>query len=242
VTETPDRLILHRARLAAKQSLDDLALATCIAPALLRAMDNGQFHRLPAGLYARAYVRSVAVALGLDAETTLTELLPLLPGLDSVASAAPVPAAPGAGSSRPAVDPPIPAATAWSGGHDDDWRRFGGSLVDGLGMLALQVLTAGLAAVAAGVGLGQFVQSAWPALIVLWLITSTSYFIVFAGVSGITPGDRLCGVRPPRESPHTGGQVVRRAWAVFLAKSSIVVDLAQRSDVWPGAQAIKSSD
>jgi len=242
VTETPDRLILHRARLAAKQSLDDLALATCIAPALLRAMDNGQFHRLPAGLYARAYVRSVAVALGLDAETTLTELLPLLPGLDSVASAAPVPAAPGAGSTRPAVDPPIPAATAWSGGHDDDWRRFGGSLVDGLGMLALQVLTAGLAAVAAGVGLGQFVQSAWPALIVLWLITSTSYFIVFAGVSGLTPGDRLCGVRPPRESPQTGGQVVRRAWAVFLAKSSIVVDLAQRSDAWPGVQAIKSSD
>lgn len=243
VTETPDRLILHRARLAAKRSLDDLALATCIAPTLLRAMDNGEFHRLPAGLYARAYVRSVAAALALDPEATLTELLPLLPGLDSEASGTPAAAAPRAASARPAAgEAPIPASMAWSSGHDEYWRRFAGTLVDGLGMLALQVLIAVLAAIAAGVGLGPFVESAWPALIVLWLITSTSYFIVFAGVSGLTPGDRLCGVRPPRECPQTGGQVVRRAWAVFIAKSSIVVDLAQRSEVWPGAQAIKSSD
>ncbi len=239
VTEISDRLILHRARLAAKRSLDDLALATCISPAVLRAMDNGQFDRLPAGLYARAYVRSVASALNLDPEATLAELLPLLPGLDS---ATPAPTATPASAASGAVSAPVPAAAAWSSGQDDDWRRLGGTLVDGAGLVALQLIIAILAAVAAGVGLGRFVESAWPALIVLWLVTSTSYFVVFAGVSGLTPGDRLCGVRPLPDRPQTGGQVVRRAWAVFLAKSSIVLDLAQRSDAWPGAQAVKSSD
>jgi hypothetical protein len=235
-------LILHRARLAAKRSLDDLALATCISPTVLRAMDNGHFDRLPAGLYARAYVRSVATALGLDPEATVAELLPLLPRLDSgpeVPTTAPARAGhETSGTPRTAV----PAAALWSSGHDDDWRRLGGTVVDGVGLVALQLLIAILATIAAGVGLSRFLESAWPALIVLWLVTSTSYFVVFAGVSGMTPGDRLCGVRPVPDRPQTGGQVVRRAWAVFIAKSSIVLDLAQRSDAWPGAQAVKSSD
>ena len=201
-------------------------------------MDNGQFDRLPAGLYARAYVRSVATALGLDPGATLAELLPLLPGLDSLPG---TPTAPSAGLANSTIRP-IAAAASWSNGHDDDWRRFGGTLLDGLALLALQLLIAVLAAVAAGVGVGQLVLSAWPALVLLWLITSTLYFVVFAGVSGLTPGDRLCGVRSSPESPLTGGQVVRRAGAIFLAKSSIVIDLAQRSDAWPGAQAVKTSD
>jgi hypothetical protein len=240
VTEIPDRLILHRARLAAKRSLNDLALATCIAPGLLRAMDNGQFDRLPAGLYARAYVRSVATALGLDPGATLAELLPLLPGLDSLAGTLPVAPGPAGLAANPSR--PVIAAASWSNGHDDEWRRFGGTLLDGLGLLALQLFIALLAALAAGVGVGQLVWSAWPALMLLWLIISTLYFVVFAGVSGLTPGDRFCGVRPPSEGPLTGGQVVRRAGAIFLAKSSIVIDLAHRSDAWPGAQAVKSSD
>ena len=185
MTEIPDRLILHRARLAAKRSLNDLALATCIAPGMLRAMDNGQFDRLPAGLYARAYVRSVATALGLDPGATLAELLPLLPGLDSLAGTPPVVAAPAGPATRLAnpTSLPIVAAASWSNGHDDEWRRFGGTLLDGLTLLALQLLIALLAGVAAGVGVGQLVLAAWPALMLLWLITSTLYFVVFAGVA-----------------------------------------------------------
>ena len=244
MTETTDRLILHRARLAAKRSLDDLALATCIAPTLLRAMDMGQFDRLPAGLYARAYVRSVATALRLDPEATLAELLPVLPGLDSPGGATPVSPSAAGPATRPgnATSRLIPADASWSHTHDDEWRRFGGTVVDGLALLALQLLIAVLAAVAAGVGLGHLVQSAWPALVLLWLVTSTLYFVVFAGVSGQTPGDHLCGVQPAPERPLTGGQVVRRAWTVFLGKSSIVVDLVHLRDAWPGAQAVKSSD
>ena len=157
MTETLDLLILHRARLAAKRSLNDLASPRVSRRRMLRAMDSGQFDRLPAGLYARAYVRSVASALGLDPEATLAELLPVLPrsrfagrsgGGRALASR-------GRGEPPKGDEPAIPAAASWSSGHDDEWRRFGGTLVDGLALLAMQLLIAVLAAVAAGVGLGQ---------------------------------------------------------------------------------------
>ena len=121
----------------------------------------------------------------------------MLPGLDSLPGTPPT--APSAGLANSTSRPPV-AAASWSNGHDDEWRRFGGTLLDGLALLALQLLIALLASVAAGVGVGQLVICPpWPALMLLWLITSTLYFVVFAGVSGLTPGDRLCGVRSSPE-------------------------------------------
>ncbi|HXE80634.1 MAG TPA: helix-turn-helix transcriptional regulator, partial [Vicinamibacterales bacterium] len=70
---------LRRARLAARLELSDLAERTRISPGMLRYMDEGAFERLPPGIYARAWVRSVARALSLDPAEVLRELEPVLP-------------------------------------------------------------------------------------------------------------------------------------------------------------------
>ena len=44
---------LRQARLAAGLQLSDIEQRTRISPSILRWIDNGQFHRLPAGIYAR---------------------------------------------------------------------------------------------------------------------------------------------------------------------------------------------
>jgi cytoskeletal protein RodZ len=70
---------LHRARLARGLDLDDVAAATRLSPAVVRKIDEGRFHELPSGLYARAYVRAFAAAVDLPPEETLRGLQPLLP-------------------------------------------------------------------------------------------------------------------------------------------------------------------
>src|SRR6187200_2138438 len=57
---------LRRARLAVGLELSDIGQRTRISPSILRWIDDGQFHRLPAGIYARSYVRAFAQAVGLD--------------------------------------------------------------------------------------------------------------------------------------------------------------------------------
>jgi len=46
---------------------------------VLRLLDEGRFAELPAGLYARGYVRAYASAVDLDPDQTLHELSPQLP-------------------------------------------------------------------------------------------------------------------------------------------------------------------
>ncbi len=65
---------LKAAREARKMSVDDVAAATRIRTDYIRAMDDGQFHRLPASIYARGFVKIYAECVGLDA----VELLKLL--------------------------------------------------------------------------------------------------------------------------------------------------------------------
>jgi hypothetical protein len=45
----------------------------------VKALDSGRFDQLPAGIYARSYVRAFALAVGLDADETLTVLADQLP-------------------------------------------------------------------------------------------------------------------------------------------------------------------
>ena len=55
---------LRQARLDAGLALSDIERRTRISPTMLRWIDEGHFHRLPAGIYARAYVRAFAEAVG----------------------------------------------------------------------------------------------------------------------------------------------------------------------------------
>ena len=70
---------LHGARVQRRISLDEIASATRLSPRIVSALDRGCFEALPAGIYARAYVRTFATAVGLDGDATLESLGERLP-------------------------------------------------------------------------------------------------------------------------------------------------------------------
>jgi hypothetical protein len=70
---------LLRARLRRGLSLTDIRDRTRLSPSMLRLLDEGRFAELPAGLYARGYVRAYASAVDIDPEQTLDELSAQLP-------------------------------------------------------------------------------------------------------------------------------------------------------------------
>src|SRR5262245_14181104 len=64
---------LRRLRLQKRLSIDDIASATKIPAALLNGLEVNDFANWPAGLFARAYVRQYAEAIGADADATVDE-------------------------------------------------------------------------------------------------------------------------------------------------------------------------
>ena len=70
---------LRRNRQRAGVSIPAIAAATRIRPELLDGLERNDFEGWPRGLYARAYVRDYAVAVGLDPEDTVDEFCRLFP-------------------------------------------------------------------------------------------------------------------------------------------------------------------
>jgi cytoskeletal protein RodZ len=73
------RTRLNEARLAKRLTLAELSARTALSSAVLEKIDAGRFEELPAGVYARSYVRAFAVEVGLDPGGTLSTLEALLP-------------------------------------------------------------------------------------------------------------------------------------------------------------------
>ena len=65
---------LLRGREQTKRSLGEIADTTKISIHLLRALERGDLHRLPDGIYRRAIVRQYAEAVSLNVEETLRDL------------------------------------------------------------------------------------------------------------------------------------------------------------------------
>lgn len=57
---------LRRARIARKQSIEDISRATKINASLVRAIESDAFDRLPGGLFTRGFLRAYAREVGLD--------------------------------------------------------------------------------------------------------------------------------------------------------------------------------
>jgi transcriptional regulator with XRE-family HTH domain len=64
---------LRRERLRLGIALDDIARQSRIKPELLEAFENNDLTDWPKGLYARAWVRAYAIAVGLDPADTVDE-------------------------------------------------------------------------------------------------------------------------------------------------------------------------
>jgi hypothetical protein len=79
------RLRRHRER--ARVSLHEIAEASCVKEDLLEGLERNDLSAWPRGLYARAYVRAYAHAVGLDPMETVDEFCRLFPHGDRRARA-----------------------------------------------------------------------------------------------------------------------------------------------------------
>jgi transcriptional regulator with XRE-family HTH domain len=80
-------------------TLELIAANTKIGVGLLKGLERDDFSRWPCGLFRRSFMRSYAIAIGLDAEETVREFLERFP--DPQAAIAADTAATGKGSSNP---------------------------------------------------------------------------------------------------------------------------------------------
>lgn len=79
---------MRRAREARAISLHQIATATKISNATLEALERNDISRLPGGIFSRAIVRSYAIEVGLDPETTVRDFIAQFPQ-DSVTAGSP---------------------------------------------------------------------------------------------------------------------------------------------------------
>jgi hypothetical protein len=215
---TPTRL--RQARLDAGLTLSDIEQRTRISPTMLRWIDEGHFHRLPAGIYARAYVRAFAEAVGLDPAEVVSSLEQALPAIDAPAPHR-APAAAAASRERTTVRPVA--------APEPPWLRVLAASIDAVALFAVCGGVVAATAAICGRPAGDILASGLPGLLVLLAVLTALYFGIFAGVQGRTPGARACGL-PPLEtaSPVHLELVARRALRVFLIEASFGVELASR--------------
>src|SRR5947209_12811484 len=71
--------MLRDARERRGVSLRTIADATKISVAVLEALERNDVSRLPGGIFSRAFVRSYAVEVGLDPDTTIQEFVAQFP-------------------------------------------------------------------------------------------------------------------------------------------------------------------
>ena len=70
---------LRRNRQRCRISLEELAAETCVKRELLEALENNDLSEWPRGLYARAWIRSYASAVGMDPADAVDEFCRLFP-------------------------------------------------------------------------------------------------------------------------------------------------------------------
>ena len=64
---------LRRRRLQRGITLDEIAASTKVARELFESLERNDFSNWPSGIYARAYVRQYAYAIGIDPDSTVDE-------------------------------------------------------------------------------------------------------------------------------------------------------------------------
>jgi hypothetical protein len=220
---------LRRARLAARLELRDLEARTRISPVMLRYIDDGQFEKLPAGIYARAWVRTVAVTLGLDADDVLREVEDALRPAEEVF----VRQGPSPGSARSITEGAAQALKTDSSLEilerspaPQRWRRSAAAALDGILLSGVSVVV-WMVATGAGGGRPTAVGlSAAMAITLITLVVAAVYFVLFAGIGGRTPGGAALACPPTTGSAHPLHlrEIGRRALEAALQEGSIVLD------------------
>jgi hypothetical protein len=186
---------------------------TGLREATIRAIEDGRFDALPAGIYARAAVRTYASAAGLDPDAVLAAcadaLPPVVEPIRAMARLRGVPQRAIAPAARPSEAPADPASPCGT----PDWRALGAAAVDAFvvgGMLAALIA---IARIATGVPLPTLGERGATAFGVMGVLLSLAYFTWFGGLAGMTIGARALRLRvaPPQTPRVTLNDVTARA-------------------------------
>lgn len=171
---------LRRARVEQGLTIEQIAARAFLNVPLVLKIDEGRFDDLPAGLYARAYVRAYAKAVGLDPEATVSDLAALLPVAEDPFPVLQVVA------EEP--EPPPSSLVRWVAAG-----------LDAILLIVINAVVVLLAASICGVGPGHLLRFAGAATSVVCALISGLYFLVFRGIGDATPGEWLC--RGPAAMP-----------------------------------------
>ena len=202
---------LRRARLAAGLELRDIEQRTRISPSILRLIDDGQFQRLPAGIYARSYIRAYAQAVGLDPTEVVASIEHQLPAAAELAGPA---------------DVGVPAPSRHL---SPEWLRLAAGAVDAGILSIVYGLVLGATAAVCGQSVAGVIAPGLPAMVVVLVLLTAIYFVIFAGIEGRTPGARVFGVPALDVSgPVHLNAIVARAWRVFASEASLGLEIASR--------------
>ena len=225
---------LRRARAERGEDLEALSARTGLRVHHVRAIEAGRFAELPPGIYARAAIRSLAVAYALDADGILADCEALLPRVDDPIEAlarmrgVAVSAETGGAVTASAADSPSPAP---------GWRTFAAASVDGAIAGALLAVASAGAALLARVSLAALQASAGP-LFLIGLLLGAGYYVWLGGLSGTTMGEFAVGperrTRDPR--PLTLRAIALRTVAAATADARGIRALGQ----WTGRRLTRA--
>jgi uncharacterized RDD family membrane protein YckC len=179
--------LLRCARARRGEDLAALSARTGLRIHHIRAIEEGRFGDLPAGIYARSAIRSFAAAYGLDPDDVLAGCSGLLPTVEDPIDAL--------GRSRGIARAPEPAAPPASHVIVVEGRRlrtFAAATVDAAVVATLLLATGLAAALLARVSVGALNSSAI-SFFVVGLIFGTGYYAWMGGLSGTTFGEYAVG-------------------------------------------------
>jgi hypothetical protein len=230
VIELPVDEQFRLARTARSESVEAIARRTGIRVEWLQAIDEGRFGDLPAGIYARASVRTYAAALELDVDAILVRCTPLLPVAEDPIQAMRrlngIGAAPQAHPEQPIEKGPSTPL---------DWRVIVACLIDASTMaLALLVLVTCLVAI--GLPVTSLDRAAAGPLLAVMLLVAVLYYVVFGGIVGQTLGEYITGSRTSPPEKLNLQAVAARTRAAVLRDSYFVERLGE----WVGRSIVGS--
>jgi len=223
---------LSQARQATGEHLPDLAKRIGVRQEYLRAIEDGRFADLPAGIYGRAAVRSFANAMGFDGAAILAQCESLLAPLDEPIAAL--------GRLRGVrARPPEPVPSTHVEEHHDvladspfpDWRQLAATAVDAcvIAGLLLVVVVAALTVLTAPVSV---LRNSGGAFGLMGVMLGAGYFLCFGGVRGATVGERAMALDSAHQSSTT--VTLTRVLERALLSATEDVRCIQRCGEWLG--------
>jgi transcriptional regulator with XRE-family HTH domain len=212
-----ERLRLARERKGV--SLTTIARQCGVREQNLLLIERDAFEDLPSGLYGRNAVRAYASAVGISVDEALAEVQPRLreveDPLDGLARVR--------GLERPRVRKPIEVAPSVAKpAKGIPWRPQAAALIDGGILLGIDLVLVQLTAIVAGVSANDAFELAAPALIFLFMLIATLYYVLLGGIGKMTIGARVthAPARAHRPAGADAHAVVQRGFHCLLDEAS----------------------